>query len=252
MDNKITKKRINDHLEYDWYKYLIILVAGIVLFYFLFSQINRTRDYEDITFFISCYEADDNGFSDRVKRDMASDDYKQNGQKKYGENVLRSLTLETQNPLDSNYITLLQTHGQISSDVLIVGKSILENAGPSYLELTDALLRDYLLPDGVQIEDLDYYAIEHDGRAYRMGIRVSDFSRLPFETDWRKIQSYKDKYDEMAEENQPDTEFYLVINRSSVNIGPFGKKSKDKNAQTLFAVNRFIKYYNREVPQEAV
>ncbi|MDE6399107.1 MAG: hypothetical protein K2L51_07280 [Clostridiales bacterium] len=256
MDNKVTKKRINDHLEYDWYKYLFILVACIVLFYFVFSQINRTRDYEDVNFFISCYDASENGFSDRVKSEMRSDGYRQNYKSVFGENVLRTISFETQNPLDSTYFTMLTTHGEITSDILIVGKSVLENTGAGYLELTDELLTEYLLPKGLKKpdgtvydlgkDDLTYYTHENEeyGVSRRVGIKVSDFARLPFVTDWHKISSYAEKYkDETDPENLPDTEFYLVINRSSANIGKFGKKSKDKNAQALYCVNRFIAYY---------
>ena len=257
MDNKITKKRINDHLEYDWYKYLLILVACIFLFYFVFSQINRTRDYEDVNFFISCYDASDNGFSERVKAEMRSDGYKENYQEKYGENVLRTVSFETQNPEDSTYFTMLTTHGDVTSDVLIVGESVLKNAGNAYLELTDEIIEEYLLPKGLKkpdgsvydlgINDLSYYTYENEeyGISRRVGIKVSDFARLPFTTDWHKISSYAEKYkDETDPEKLPDTEFYLVINRSSVNIGKFGKgKGKAKNKQAFYCVNRFIAYY---------
>ena len=248
MDNKVTKKRINEHLEYDWYIYLIILVACIVLFYFVFSQINRTRDYEDVNFFISCYDSGDNGFADRVKRDMESSRYDAD---KYGEAVLRDISFETQDPLGSNYGTMLQTHGMITSDVLILGESVMKTSGAGFIELTDELLTEYLLPDGVQISDFSYFTgsdlgIENDTR--RFGIKVSDFSRLSgtgsvFETNWRNVSDYKEKYKDAADEEKPDDTFYLVLNRSSVSVGKFGKKAKDKNAQALYLVRRFIEFY---------
>lgn len=37
MDNRITKKRLNDHLSYDWLKYLAIILAGILLWVIIFS-----------------------------------------------------------------------------------------------------------------------------------------------------------------------------------------------------------------------
>lgn len=243
MDNKVTKKRINDHLEYDWYKYLILLIVGIVVIYFTFSQINRTRDYEDVAFFVSCYDSSDNGFETRVKREMQQPDYRAD---KYGENVLLEISFEAQDPLGDNYGTMLQTHGMISSDVLVLGKSLMENAAAGFVELTDELLTEYLLPAGTEIDDYEYYEAEFGGEKQRMGIKVSDFTRPPFTFDWYKIEKYKDKYGNAEENNRPDTEFYLVLNRSSVNIGKFGKEADDRNAQALYLVNRFIGYYNRE------
>ena len=254
MDNKITKKRINDHLEYDWYKYLIIIIACIVLVVFVFSQINSTRDYEDVQFFVSCYKSNNNSFSSSAKADMKSARY---SKETYGENVILEINMEYQDPLGSEYGTLLQTHGMISSDVLIVGKSLLEQGGATaYVELTDELLNDYLLPKDIKTpsgeevfkqDDLEYYGSEHNGKRY--GIKVSNFHGMTgagaqFTMNWRDISSYNEKYKDLEPEQQPDDEFYLIINPSSVNIGKFGKgKSKSGNAQALYLVNRFIAYY---------
>ncbi len=244
MDNKVTKKRINDHLEYDWFWYLIILIVSVLLCWFVFSQINRTRDYEDINFFVSCYDAGDNGFEARIKREMASDSYRLAGTDKYGENVLRSITFETQDPLGKEYATLLQTHGMVSSDILIVGeKYFMQNSAQNFLELTDELLTQYLLPEGLTVDDLQYFTVESEGAVKRYGIKVSDFSRLPFTMNWRSVESYKTQYAESPEEEQPDDTFYLIFNPSSVNIGKFGRKSKAQNAQALYTVSRFIAYY---------
>lgn len=241
MDNKVTKKRINDHLEYDWYKYLIILIAAIAVCWYGFSQINHTRDFEDVTFFVSCYSSEDNDFEERMKREMESSKY---DSAKYGENVMRSITFESQDPLGSNYGTMLQTHGFISSDILILGESLMETVGNGYVELTDELLKNYLLPEGMQIDDLEYFETDSGIRA---GIKVSDFSKMKgagcaFQTDWRTIEKYKEKYGELEEDKQPDDTFYLMINPKSLNIGKFGGKSKDENAQALYLINRFISY----------
>lgn len=243
MDNKVTKKRINDHLEYDWYWYLVILIVAIVGCYFAFSQINRTRDYEDVNFFVSCYDSGDNSFEARIKGEMRASSYALEKQSKYGENVLRSIEFETQDPLDSNYSALLQTHGMITSDVLIVGEKYFMSDSRNFLRLTDELLKDYILPDGLTIDDLDYYTVDVHGEEARYGIKVSNFSRLPFTMNWRSIEKYKEKYESVSEEQQPDDTFYLIINPTSVNIGKFGKKAKDSNAQALYTVSRFIAYY---------
>lgn len=258
MDNKVTPKRINDHLEYDWYKYLIILIAIVVVFYFVFSQINRTRDYEDVAIFVSCYASDANRFEERVKTQMGTQSYKEASASKYGDDVLREISIETQDPLSSTYGTMLQTHGMVSSDILIVSKSVLGGYGNGFVQLTDELLEDYLLPDvadeeaeggrrKMRIDELEYYERELlTGEKIRVGIKVSSFTnpKLPFSWDWTRVEDYKKAYEDKEESEQPDKEFYLVINPDSVSIGRFGKKAKDKNAQALYCVNRFIAYYN--------
>ncbi len=244
MDNKITKKRINDHLEYDWYKYLILLIVSVVACYFIFSQINRTRDYEDVTLFVSCYEAKNNDFSGRIMPEMETATYREQYQSTFGENVLREVAIETQDPLGENYGTMFQTHGMVTSDILVIGKTTLANSG-RFVDLTDELLTNYLLPEGMEIDDFEYFELElSSGQKVRTGIKVSNLVHMPFVYDWNKVPSYKEKYGELEEDKQPDTEFYLVLNPSGVNIGKFGKKAKPQNAQALFCANRFLKYYH--------
>lgn len=263
MDNKVTKQRINNHLEYDWYLYLLILIVAIVGSYFLFSQINRTRDYEDVTVFVSCYLENDHNFSGQVLSDMDSSRYHTEWKNRYGDAVLRDVAVEAQDPLGSEYMTLLQTHGMVTSDILIVGKSVLDASPNAFVELTDELLTEYLLPERevinpetgektlvkMNIDDFEYYSFERqDGTKRRNGIKVSGFAEMHgagavFQTDWREVPSYYQKYGELKEEEQPDDEFYLVLNTQSVNIGKFGKKAKNKNTQALFVANRFLSYY---------
>lgn len=258
MDNKVTTKRINDHLEYDWYKYLIILIAVIVVFYFIFSQINSTRDYEDVAIFVSCYASDNNGFEERVKTQMGTTTYRKESAPRYGDDVLRTISIETQNPLSNTYGTMLQTHGMVTSDILVVGKKVLDGYGGGFVRLTDELLEDYLLPyvedesvEGgkrkMRIDELEYYERElATGEKMRVGIKVSSFTnpKIPFLWDWMRVEEYKKQYEDVEEDSRPDSDFYLVINSSSVSIGRFGKKAKEKNAQALYCVNRFIAHYN--------
>lgn len=249
MDNKVTKKRINDHLEYDWFKYILILIVGIVLWVFVYGQIERDRDYETIDIFISAYASYENQYVDKTYLAMANA-----MDSKYGQDVIRSLNLNVQNPLGNEYGTLLMTQGNESSDVLILGDKLLqEGAMRGYIELTDELLNDYLLPDvlvgGKQltIDDLEYIYYEApDGTRTRHGIRVDTFAKMSgtqgaaFETNYKNVEAYKEKD---FGENLPDTTFYLVLNPKSVSLGKFGKKSEPQNAQALFCVQKFIEYY---------
>lgn len=52
MDNKITKERLNNHLEYDWFKYIIFILIAIFLWYFIYSMLDKIKDYQKIDFFV--------------------------------------------------------------------------------------------------------------------------------------------------------------------------------------------------------
>lgn len=253
MDNKVTKKRFNDQLEYDWFKYVAILLVAVIGCYFIFSQIVSDRDYETIDIFVSTYSSSTNDYEFKTMQAMGSE----MDTEKYGGNYIRTISFNPQSPVDSNYATLLSTQGNVSSDFLIVGKAQLYNPeseqfdyASGYVELSDEMMNDYLLPEGLSIDDLQYAV---DGNGKRRGVRVDNFERMSgsggiFELDWRKLQGLNDEYKDR--ENQPDLEFYLVINPSSVSIGKFGKKSKDGNAQALFCIKKFIQFY-RGIPREA-
>ena len=53
MDNKITKERVNIHLEYDWIKYIAALALAIFLFALLYTTLApRLKTHEEIKFLI--------------------------------------------------------------------------------------------------------------------------------------------------------------------------------------------------------
>lgn len=59
MDNKITKQRINDHLEYDWFKYLIFIVAAVVLWVSIYSFLDKIKDHQQLDFFVTVNVSDE-------------------------------------------------------------------------------------------------------------------------------------------------------------------------------------------------
>lgn len=246
MDNKVTKKRLNDHLEYDWFKYVIILIVSIVLGYFIFSQINANRDYETVDIFVSTYATYENKYESKTMQAMQDE-----MDAKYGEHVIRQLSINAQDPLSNEYSTLFSTQGTISSDILIVGERMLKNVGLGYVPLTDELLTKYLLPDGVNIGDLEYYEHENETtkQKTRLGIRVDTFAKMGgksgvFEFDYKQIESYKEKYKDVTDpELLPDTKFYMVLNPNSLSIGEYGKEGKVEHKQALYCVNTFIDFY---------
>lgn len=233
MDNKITKERLNNHLEYDWFKYVLILIVSIVLFIFVFRQINVNRSFEEIHIFASCYEYKTNTFcADTLQALKDGDDA-----------TVRDLSFNPQNPRGNEYPTLLQTHGDVTSDILILGKTYAEGYKGVYLQWTDEIV-EQCVPEYYRDEAV--YLKDDNGRIYGMRIdlllNIGDvFNFNPGE-----------KPDPVPEGDaaQYDDEFYLMINPTSYNIGKYQRKgkAKEENVQVFKVIKRLIEVYN---PQRA-
>ena len=117
MDNKVTKKRISVHLEYDWLKYIAILIASIFVWYFVFMQINVTRDFEKIEVFFSQYSTEGPDLStDFISELNAS-----------GDDVIREVSVNYQSPRSTQtYGTLFQAN-QMTADIMILPKKYMKN-----------------------------------------------------------------------------------------------------------------------------
>jgi hypothetical protein len=53
MDNKITGERLNNHLEYDWFKYIIFIIVSIFLWFLVYSMLDKIKDHQRIDFFVT-------------------------------------------------------------------------------------------------------------------------------------------------------------------------------------------------------
>ena len=52
MDNRITKNRLNDHISYDWWKYLAIVLGVILLLSLIFTMASaRLKPGENMELF---------------------------------------------------------------------------------------------------------------------------------------------------------------------------------------------------------
>ncbi|HEY8390639.1 MAG TPA: hypothetical protein VIL26_06810 [Clostridia bacterium] len=53
MDNRITKERFNNHLEYDWFKYIVFILIAVFLWVFIYSTLDKLKDYQKLDIFIT-------------------------------------------------------------------------------------------------------------------------------------------------------------------------------------------------------
>ena len=260
MDNKVTKKRISVHLEYDWLKYIAILIASIFVWYFVFMQINATRDFEKIEVFFSQYSAEGPDLStDFISELNAS-----------GDDVIRQVSVNYQSPRSTQtYGTLFQAN-QMTADVMILPASYMKNFALYFREWAETPadfvsgadnFANYLFtPDEGENFGFDWkswfadennlYVYNTEDTAYSQyngrvcGIRIDNLpgvaiENAPFAFDYKKLDP------ETKEEN--DTEFYLVICSSATNIGRYSKKEKYRGYTHVLRYVRWLtdRYGNR-------
>ena len=258
MDNKVTKERLNNHLEYDWFKYVIIIIVAVALFVFVFKQINSDRENETLQIYASCYEYRGGDFAERARVVINAD----NEQAENGKTTIRSVGIEAQNPQSEEYGTLLQTHGDVTSDLLIVGKSYMKNYQYSMLTWDEEVINactPYKYDENgqkVPAMELTFWEAELNGVSYKRGVRVDNLPNIdllfgfdPGEIPEDSIlnESYEnlpedDKIQYESEQAKYDTEFYLVINPSLVNIGDKGRKGETSDTQTFQLVSKLLWY----------
>lgn len=53
MDNKITKERFNNHLEYDWFKYIIFILVAVLIWVFVYSVLDKLKEHQKLDVFIT-------------------------------------------------------------------------------------------------------------------------------------------------------------------------------------------------------
>ena len=245
MDNKVTKNRISVHFEYDWLKYIAILIASIFVWYFVFMQINMTRDFEKIEVFFSQYSTEGPDLSADFISEMNAS----------GDDVIREVSVNYQSPRSTEtYGTLFQAN-QMTADIMILPKKYMDTsslyfrewaASPGEFTSDDSEISNFakylFTPDEgenfsfdwktwfsdennlyvfkAEGDNADRYS-QYNGRV--CGIRIDNLPGIalensPFAFDYKKINP------ETEEEN--DTEFYLVICSSATNIGKYAKEEK--------------------------
>lgn len=67
MDTTITKKRISNHFEYDWFKYLLFIMAAVFLWLFIYSVIDPVHEHQKLDFFCAV------PFSESETKEFAED-----------------------------------------------------------------------------------------------------------------------------------------------------------------------------------
>lgn len=242
MDNRVTKKRILLHLEYDWIKYVAVLLLSIFLTYFVFVQININREYEIINVFFTCYETNDAKLATDFEDELA----------RKGDTVIRDVKVAYKDPSLDSYGQLLMAEGFID-DVIVLPEKYMFSYAMQFVPIEDEVL-EACVPESMR-ESLDYFVYDEDGRdpdrvvegfvGKRFGIRIDNLPRLmgansPFIFDMSTL------YPEMTDEEKEDypSVYYIVVNRQSLHAGEYGKKKKYYDlTQSFDFINYFLTKY---------
>ncbi len=190
--NAVEKKRIKGVLKYTWPLYIVSAVIIVFGMNFIFGIAHRTPAYKTLIFFISGEVKDDK----KLKTDLLE---------KYQENELKSVSIISAKPVDSQYYTKLSVAGYNSADVLIIPLSKLEtlNVSAFAIDLQEDLINDYY-------QGYNFYKQED----VNCGIKV----------DKEKVQEYM---------TLPDEDCYMFLNGKSENIGEYATKPNQDHNNAL-------------------
>lgn len=238
MDNKVTKKRIALHFEYDWLKYLLVIILSAFVMYMIFMQINITRDFERLEVFFFLLLQQRLLFKQRLSRR-----HPRRGRRRHTrcDDFLSA-------PVGEYYGQLFTSAG-FTSDVLIIRKSEMQLYADWFLEMDEQVLAA-CVPDELK-DSLEYYVysaadrdpeyVNPDSEGKIFGIRVDNLKKIavenpPFVFDVSLLNP------DLTEEELAsyDTEFYIVLDKNSVKIGDKGKKEEYHDLTQAF---RFVRFF---------
>jgi hypothetical protein len=231
MDNKVTKKRISIHFEYDWLKYVLVILVSVFACYLLFYQINITRKHERMDIFFACYRNNSTLAADFLSTVKAE-----------GDTVIRDVNITYGNPTDGEQYPQLMNANGFTSDLMVVTETDIKQYATWFLPFDEGV-KKACIPEQMA-DSLEYYLGE-DGTAY--GVRVDNLSAFAsnnpaFVFDVRKLDTSGLTEEEIA---SYDTKFYVAILPGSVKIGTYGKKEERHNQmQTFRFVHYFLEKYN--------
>lgn len=241
MDNRITKNRILRHLEYDWFKYLLLIALSVFVWYMVFMEINHSRTFERVEVFFACYDDGSENLGGGFKDWLYS----------HGDTVTREVNVTYRSPADNAYGEFYVA-SSTTADVFIIPKESLAVNPLAFLELTDDILE--YVPESLRDNEDLYYAYNEDDQAgeyfreefveRKFGIRVDNLSKIdvdnpPFLFDLTKAEGYTEEQIEAL-----PSEFYLVLSRSSIKTGEHGPKAKYHDlTQSLKFITYFLETY---------
>lgn len=189
----ISSKSIKHTIQYTWWLYLLVPVLATFLFYWSFNIYHRPTAYEKVSIFVAA-EVTDTSFTEDLLKKVDSDSLKEIGVASCDVNAAR-------------YEEKLSVVGLNNCDLLILPTSTFEL-------IKNEPLSNYFLPLD---SDLQNYAVGdyYEKDSTKFGYKVTNSWLNPTYASFEK-----------------DTDYYLVFNTISKNIGEYREKG-DTNENAL-------------------
>lgn len=232
MDTKITKKRLNDHLSYDWVKYVAIIAATVFLFWMMYDmgakKPNTAQSFEMYVLNATVVAKKEDKLNEDLMRAMRADDvvYDSRGNRVFYDDEALSVTLASYGNYssDSQVQTAVQTKlmGGGESDVMVLDYNTFVNFTRTWLVSLDELLKDAQAAYESNWERVKSYPIEYADKTVdesgRVVVADVETARQVRERKfWQEIKTALDnltreetltkkEYDQLAEQNYPFAE----------------------------------------------
>lgn len=182
--------------------FILIFIASCVVWFSVFSYLNKPKDYERLQVFITADLVENDAIKEKCNKD----------------NLFKDVLIYSCGEEDTYYTTMLETSGIISSDILIVNETLVKTKGAttSFIELDQSYLNKYNI-------DLSKYELTYvDDKAY--GIVIYDNAKNINLID--KI-SYND--------SNKNNRYCICLNNISYHIDKYSIQ-KDKTTDYAFKV----------------
>lgn len=192
--NSISRERLLNHFSYNWFFYVGSLLAIIIFWTWVFSMLAKVPLNEKITIFIGAYGVDEN-MNTEILENLQG---------------IREVEIHCEDPKGDMFPLLLQTRGIINTDIIILPESAIndEILPMWFREIDETVLREYL-PD----MDYDYYETG-----------VKKYGLLAYDAEKKLTYLFPDII--FASENTEEENFYLFLNKESVNLGKLNINEK--------------------------
>lgn len=185
--------------------FIIITILSTIIWTSIFQSLNAAKNYEKIQIFIS---------ADNVKSELLNNDI-------LNHIPIKEVQIYKCNEDNTYYATYLETSGIMSSDILIINKTLVETKGSttSFIELDNKMMEKY----NINLDSFE--VIKVDGKVH--AIVVYDKS---------KNINLLDKYFAIDEANQ-DEVYCLVLNALSYHVGFSSNRSENLTEYAYEAIS---------------
>jgi hypothetical protein len=184
---------ILDHLSYSWFIYLLTAIIIVMFWYQAFNLYHQVKLDEKVTIYIAAKEVEPNNLESKLESKLLHE-------------KLKDIVVLSDDYEEQDFYLKLNTKGLVKTDLLILPRSVIENINAVYLFIP---LNSEYLTDYIQVDE--YYYLELSG--IKIAIKLNNL------------------LDEFI--NDDNNDYYILINKNSVNAGSLNSSKTDLALKVL-------------------